>query len=126
MEKYTCEIINCTKGIEALTKKEIVRFKHLDNTNSIDANTNNGVTCTIDVDYAVILAIHNPRGKDNIDYKKMVIVDTNGVMWTTGSDGFMDTFLDIVADMEGEPFAIEALKKPCKNRSGEYLTCSLA
>ena len=124
--KYSCTVINCTKGMDNLTKKELVRFKHLDNANNIDAFTNNGDTVTIDVDYAVEVSIHNPRGKDNTDYNKLVIVDMLGVMWATGSKGFIDTFTDIAEDMEGEEYSIIAMKKPCKNRSGEYLTCTLA
>lgn len=124
--KYTCTVIYCTKGMDALTKKELVRFKHLDNANNIDSFTNNGDTVTINVDYAVELDIHNPKGKDNTDYNKLVIVDMNGDMWATGSKGFIDTFTDIAMDMEGEEYAIIAMKKPCKNRSGEYLTCTLA
>lgn len=124
MDKYTVEIVNCTRE-NALTNKEVVKFKHLEGGIALDKATDNGGTVVIIPDYAVELNIHNPKSKDSVDYTKYCIVDKNGDVYTTGSEGFWEKFIDIHCDMCEEEYSLMVFKKPCANRSGEYLTCSI-
>lgn len=75
-------------------------------------------------DYA-ILNVHN-ENSDNKDYKKYLIIDTEGAKYVTGSDTFFRSFLDIYNEMAGEPFSIKVYKKPSTNFKGKFfLSCSI-
>lgn len=124
-----------------LSGKEKVKMKDTTNALSLDTLTQprevkdeNGntvttepVTVVIVPDFYVVLQIHNEKSKDK-DYRKYIIVDTDGKKYITGSETFMRTFKDILSDMAGEEeeYAIEVYRMPSKNYKGrDFLTCSI-
>lgn len=121
MEGYSATIINASKEI---SKKEQVQLKDTGDCVQLDTVCNEPVL--IDVDFYVVLQIHNEKS-DTKDYDKLVIKDKNGTKYITGSQAFMSSFLDIMNEMEDydEEFQIKAYKLPSKNFSQPFLTCSV-
>lgn len=121
MEGYSAKIINASKEI---SKKEQVQLKDTGDCVQLDTVCNEPVL--IDVDFYVVLQIHN-ENSDTKDYDKLVIKDKNGTKYITGSHAFMTSFLDIMNEMEDcdEEFQIKAYKLPSKNFSQPFLTCSV-
>lgn len=74
------------------------------------------------------IAVHNENSKNDKDYTKYVIFDTDGRKYITGSNSFWDSFMDIWGDMNGEDeeWAIKVYKKKSNNYTGKcFLTCSI-
>lgn len=74
------------------------------------------------------IAVHNENSKNDKDYTKYVIFDTDGRKYITGSNSFWDSFMDIWGDMSGEDeeWAIKVYKKKSNNYAGKFfLTCSI-
>ena len=109
-----------------LSPKERVQIK--DTTDSIrldEATKENAII--IDVDFYAILDIHNEKSEDK-DYSTYVVVDKNGQRYTTGSNSFWNSFINICEEMKevSEPWSIKVYRIPSKNRAGkEFITCSL-
>lgn len=81
----------------------------------------------INPSFWVKVQVHN-ENSENVDYAVFVIVDKDGTKYRTGSENFMNTFMDILEDMEevDEDYSIKVYQLPSKNRSGQsFLTCSL-
>lgn len=120
---YTVEIINSSKQ---LTAKERVLVKDTTNALSLDEATKGG-SFIVDPDYTVLLNIHNEKA-ENKDYEKLVLVDKAGTKYTTSSNSFINTFFNILAEMNEseEAFQIEIYRRPSNNYKGkEFLTCSI-
>ena len=121
---YKVEIDTCTKE---LTAREQLRIKDLSNAKPIDKAIQGGATLTIKpVGYAVLL-VHN-ESSENKDYAVYVIIDEDGTFYSTGSDTFFNTFVDIFETMssESESYTIECYAAPSKKREGKYfITCRL-
>ena len=115
-----------------LTAREKVMFKDTQNAVSLldlakDAKANGAKAIVENIKGYVVLDIHNEKS-DDIDYKNYLIVDGNGDKYVTGSDSFMNSFLDIYKEMkdETEPWSIQLNLLPSKNyKDKEILTCSL-
>lgn len=122
MTGYNVSIRSASKE---LTAREKIRFKDTTASASLDEVVQVGSPLIITpVNYAV-LEIHNEKS-DNKDYVKYVIEDSDGNLYTTGSESFFTTFHDINADMEGEEYQLEIYKRPSKNYSGKYfITCTI-
>lgn len=75
-----------------------------------------------------IISIHNEKS-DNKDYEVYVIVDEGGNRFTTGSEAFWTTFLNIfnqMKDVTDEEWAIKVYHKDSKNYTGkQFITCSV-
>lgn len=115
-------------GVE-LTKKQIVAITTSDASIALDAYVEeNGEFIINDIAGYVVVNIHNEKANGDKDYTKYIILTNNGESYSTGSESFMDTFADIVTDMEGETesWGVKVLRKPSKNYSGKYfLTCAI-
>lgn len=63
----------------------------------------------------------------NEPYDKIIVIDTEGNKYTTGSKAFRDNFLKIwnVMSEEAEPYQIKVYKVKSRNRDGSFLTCSI-
>lgn len=115
-----------------LTAREKVMFKDTQNAISMvslarDAKENDAKAIIENVKGYVVLDVHNEKS-DDVDYKQYVIVDSNNDKYITGSESFMNAFMDIFNEMkeETEPWSIQLNLLPSKNYSGkEILTCSL-
>lgn len=105
-----------------LTKKERAMLKDLTDCTVLGTEAEaNGCDIIIHPAFYAIIAIHNDALSDP-DYEAYVIVDRDGTKYQTGSDSFITSFRDIMADMQGEDpetWAIKACLKPSKNRTGK-------
>jgi hypothetical protein len=115
-------------GVE-LTKKQIVAITTSDASTPLDAYVEeNGEFIINDIAGYVKVAIHNEKANGDKDYSKYIILTNSGESFSTGSESFMNTFADIISDMEGETeeWGVKVLRKPSKNYSGKYfLTCAI-
>ena len=111
-----------------LTHKERVQITDLTDCVKLDAATQEGPVL-IDLDYYAVLQIHNEKSTDK-DYETYVIVDKNGVRYSTGSESFFNNLVDIYEEMDDsdddEVWQIKAYRKPSKNHQGkDFITCSI-
>ena len=93
-----------------LTHKERVQITDLTDCVKLDAATQEGPVL-IDLDYYAVLQIHNEKSTDK-DYENYVIVDKNGVRYSTGSKSFFNNLVD---------FARHLRQKPRRNALGNLL-----
>lgn len=128
MTGYSVEIIESSKELtarEKISAKDFSNATALD-TELMDANANIVITPSA----YLILNVHNEHSKNDKDYKKYLIIDTDGNKFVTGSESFFTAFKDIFdamsKDAPGEEYSIEVYKKPSKNYQGKhFLTCSI-
>lgn len=128
---YNVEITECS--ISNLSSRDRLRMKDLSDAlllNDLVADAPDGLAIT-PVDYAV-LKVHNDKVKEgqSKDYTKYLIIDEDGQKYTTGSESFWNSFMDIWHEMNpketGEKFEIKVYEKPSKNFSGKgFITCSI-
>ena len=118
--------VSVREASKELSPKERVQIK--DTTDSIRLDeVIKEKAIIIDVDFYAILDIHNEKSEDK-DYSTYVVVDKNGQRYTTGSNSFWNSFINICEEMEevSEPWSIKVYRMPSKNRAGkEFITCSL-
>lgn len=105
-----------------LTKKEKAMLKDLTDCTVLGTEVEtSGCDIIIHPAFYAILSIHNDSLPEP-DYEAYVIVDRDGTKYQTGSDSFMTSFCDIIADMKDEDpetWAIKATLKPSKNKTGK-------
>lgn len=111
-----------------LTGRERIKIKDTADAISIDQATA-AEPVEITPDLYAMLDIHNEKSDDK-DYRQLVIIDTAGEKWFTGSPSFIESFMDIAEEMAaegtGEVYSIKAFRRPSKNYSGKtFLTCSI-
>ena len=125
-ENYNVSIKETSKELSA---KEKIRIKDLSNAINLDAATQEEDKLIIDVDYYVLLAIHNSKSEEHPDYDNIVVVDKGGNKFYTGSTSFMEALMDILdelADAGETDCQIEVYRKESKNYKGkEFITCSI-
>lgn len=110
-----------------LTGRERIMVKDTLNAIGIDEATQGGAV-EIAPEFYAVLAVHNEYAKGDKDYDQLVIVTGEGEKYYTGSQSFIEAFLSIASEMEGEPEAwkVSAYRVPSKNYSGkEFLSCSI-
>lgn len=125
MEGYNAKVTYISKDIPV---KEKIKLKDTSNAISLDTATAES-PLVIDPDYYAVVEVHNEKSEDK-DYKKYVIVDTDGNKFVTGSESFITAFREIADDMAneapGESYSIQIYRKPSTNYKGkEFITCSL-
>ncbi len=121
---YSAKILS-SHGVE-LTKKEQLALTIGDNSVALDAEAENGSFVITNIRGYVVLGIHNDKANGDKDYTKYIILTDNG-NYSTGSESFMNTFIDIFENMEDETdWGIEVIRKPSKNYNGKYfLSCTV-
>lgn len=126
MKDYEVHIKEASKE---LTAKEKIKLKDLSNSTNLDSLTKNEGNVIIDVDYYVILDIHNVKSKERPDYQNIVVVDKAGNKFNTGSESFIRSLMDILeelADAGETDCQIEVYRKESNNYKGkEFITCSI-
>ena len=118
--------INSTS--KELTARERVMLKDTRNAIKLDEAVSE-TPLVISPDYYAVLDVHNEKSKEDKDFQNYVVVDTDGNKYVTGSESFMNAFLEIFNEMQGEDeeYSIEVYRMPSKNYKGkEFLTCSIA
>lgn len=124
MNSYEVKITSCNKD---LTARERIKTKDTTNALALDEVVN-GDSVIISPEVWAELAIHNERNtnSDETDYNKYVVIDKDGTKYTTSSNSFWYSFIEIAKEMEGEDFEIEVYKVESKNYKGKYfINCSI-
>ena len=123
---YEATIKFSTKELAA---REKIKLKDLSNSQNLDALTQAEGKVIINVDYYVILSIHNEKSKERPDYDNIVVVDKDGNKYNTGSVSFIAALTDIIDELTdaGETdCTIEVYRKESKNYKGkDFITCSV-
>lgn len=132
---YSVSIKNASKQF---SKVERVSLKDTSLAIKIDDLTKNEKYVDIEVDAFVVLAVHNDKSSTP-DYEVIQLIDIEGTRYVTGSQSFINTFMNIAEEMlddsydendngfeAGCGFTIRVFRKPSKNYAGkDFLTCSL-
>lgn len=114
-----------------LSAKDRVKLKDTRNAIKLDEVVQPDKPLLITPDFYGILDVHNENAKDgdNKDFEQFVVVDKGGNKYVTGSNSFMDAFIDILDEMSeaDEDYEIEIYKLESKNYKGKsFITCSIA
>lgn len=126
MQGYKSEIVYSSTELSARDK---IKIKDLTNAIGLDEAVTDEVPLVIHPDIWCELAVHNESAKDK-DYKKYIVICSDGSKFSTGSESFWSAFKSIVDELsacgEDKDFDIEVYRRPSKNYSGKsFLTCSL-
>ena len=109
-----------------LTAKQRIALKDMTDAVKLDEATQ-VEPVMINVDMYAVLDIHNEKS-ENPDYENYIVVDKNGTKYSTGSESFWSSFMDIFTEMEGEDeeWALKVYRVPSKNYKGkDFITCSI-
>lgn len=126
--EYSVNIVECTKE---LSVKEKIMLKDFGNAVALDrATAESDSPIVVEVDYFARMEVHNEKSRQDKDYQKIVICDTAGNKYITGSDSLYNSLCDIYEELfsagENGPFTVEIYGKPSANYVGKtFLTCSL-
>lgn len=112
-----------------VSAKDKIKMKDISDAVKINEEITAGNSLVIDVDFYALLDVHNEKAKNGTDYSVILIFDKNGQKYTTGSNSFINAFLDIADAIEEdgiEEYAVKVYGRASKNYSGkEFITCSL-
>lgn len=128
-ERYTATIIESSRE---LSPREKLKFKdiklHQTLKVALDPQVVESGGLEIDVKGYAIVQINNPKSTKAKEYTYIVIEDKDGNTYFTGSNSFVDSFLEIYDVMKDEPeeFKIKVYGMPSKNYESGFLTCSIA
>ena len=117
-------IESCSKE---LTARERVALKHPENTVGINERLSREGEFSISPAWYASVRIEDPDAPEEEGARHSYLVaDTSGTIYSTGSESFMTSFLDIFTEMkdETEPYDIRVYKTRSKNGK-DYITCSL-
>lgn len=120
MEGYKVEVL---AGKRQLNNINIARYKNMISDTLLKDCVGNKIVVQ---DWTHIL-VNNEYAKDNKEYEKLIVVDNDGVSYSTSSKSFIDSFLEfatLVAE-ELEEFEIKILEKSSKNNQGKFLLCQI-
>lgn len=122
MNGYSATITEASKELSPLEK---VAFKDLGDTKPL-GELKPDDEIIIEPDVYLTLSIHNEKS-ENKDYPVFIIKDKKGTRYSTSSENFWNTFVDIMQEVKGiEGIKIKVFTKPSKNYKGKYfLTCAL-
>lgn len=123
-KEYTATI---TMSNKELTGIEKVKIKNLQDAKQLDDVLGDSDSLYIKPESYARISIHNEKSKQEKDYEKLVIIGDDGEKYVTGSDSFMRSFEEICDDMAGDdtPWAIKVFRRPSKNYSGTFITCTI-
>ena len=122
--------VTIKEAYKDLTPREKIRLKDTSDAISLDSYSKHcetaDETCIIEPAGYAVLDIHNEKASEP-DYEQFLIIDTEGNKYVTGSDSFYHSFKNIWDELkdEAEPWQIKIMRKPSKNFSGDFITCSL-
>lgn len=123
-KQYTATIISSNKELTGIEK---VKIKNLQDALQLDDVVADDGSLYVKPEVYAKIEVHNERSKNEKDYTKMVIIADDGTKYVSGSVSFIRSFEDIAEDMEGDdtPWAIKIFRRPSKNYSGTFITCTI-
>lgn len=115
------------KSLKEVTKKEMLQLKDLTDAVRLDqATQEHGSVMINNIQNVVKLFLVSDDPKNPQEYGKLVITDTEGNRFVTGSESFARRAWEIADDMAGEEFGLKVYRRPSKNYPGrEFLSCSV-
>lgn len=115
-----------TRSNTELTAKQRIQLKDTADAISLNEVTKDGAFILTPVVWAK-LHVSLETDATSKEYDQIVIVDADGQKYSTGSDSFIRSFIDICEEMEGEEeeWAVKVFRLPSKNYSGDFLTCTI-
>lgn len=124
---YETKILTSNKEF---TTREKIKILQMSDCVSLDTVIKSGDSVDVDVETFAIIDVHNDKAQ-NTDYKVCILIDREGSKYKTGSETFMDTMISLYTELKeanelDEGFTLKCFKKPSKNFSGEFITCTLA
>lgn len=126
MTGYEVKIVDSSMELSARDK---ISLKNFDNAIALDEAVNDeNPRLLIEFDNYAVAQVHNEKS-DNKDYKKYIIIAKDGTRYTTGSEPFFTSFMEIYEEMQddGEDFSVIVYKKESNNYKGKsFLTCTIA
>lgn len=123
MKEYTAKI---TETSRELTARERIYMKDTNDATSLNELENGTI---LNIDNFVILEVHNERAESDKDYTLLVLLTTDGNKYTTSSDSFITSLIEInneLSEDNQELDTIKLVKRSSKNFAGKFLTCTLA
>lgn len=134
MKGFSAKIVNCSK--EHLTRKEMLMYSDTTGTTLIDDMIDGDNGFVIKPDFWAEIEVNNENAKDgqSKNYTNFIVHDENtDTMYRTGSQSFIDAFLNIweimVTDCpedEKEDFEIKIFAMKSKNYNGkDFYTCAV-
>jgi len=117
---------NITMSNKELTAKQRIQLKDTSDAISLNEVTKEGAFILTPVVWAK-LHVSLETDATSKEYDQIVIVDADGQKYSTGSDSFIRSFIDICEEMkdEDEEWAVKVFRLPSKNYSGDFLTCTI-
>ena len=109
-----------------LTAKQRIAIKDTTDAVKLDHATAEEAVIIYPAAWAV-LSVHNEKSDDK-EYETYVIIDKEGVKYTTGSASFWSSFMGIYDEMknEEEEWGIKVYRMESKNYKGKtFITCSI-
>lgn len=122
---YRAEIIDSSRELTAIEK---VKFKDTSDCIKLDEVLNEVEQIKIEVDSYVVLKIHNDNSDDK-EYNTFIIIDKEGNKYSTGSNSFFNSFMDIMDELEDveDRWELKIYKVESKNYKGKFfISCSVA
>lgn len=134
MKGFSVKIVNCSK--EHLTRKEMLMYSDTTETTLIDDMIDGDNGFIIKPDFWAEIEVNNENAKEgkSKNYINFIVHDANtDTMYRTGSQSFIDAFLNIweimVTDCpedEKEDFEIKIFAMKSKNYDGkDFYTCAV-
>ena len=123
---YKSEIVETS--MKKMNKVELIAFKDVSDCIALEECVNNSETGEFimhPVDY-VKLHVHNDKSESK-EYDILVIIDSEGNKYKTGSEAFERSFRDIFDELKDEKgWALKVFGKDSKNYKGKkFLSCSV-
>lgn len=118
--------VTIVESSKELTKKESVMMKDTSDCVKLDEACEDGAIFVKPTAY-VILEIESDTADDAI-YRNIIIIDTDGTKYVTGSESFMNSATDLISDMQDceEEWSLKIYKLESKNYKGKkFITCSV-
>lgn len=122
---YNATIVESSRE---LTARDKIKMKDLSNAYRLDQCVGKDEPFIISPTAYAVLDIENDRSADK-QYRKYLIIDSDGNKYHTGSNSFWSAFMPIWDEMHDageDDFQIEIYERESKNYAGKsFLTCSL-
>jgi hypothetical protein len=131
MSDFNSTIVASSKE---LTTKEKFALSHESNAIALDKALidENSEPIIIDVAMWVQRKIHNDNARmSRPDYEDLILVDKNGLKYSSGSDTLIRNFKDCWEAIEqirkeGDEAMLQVFKKPSRNNVGKcFITCTI-
>ena len=128
--------VKIAQSSRELNKVQKIAMQDTSNCLSLDAQLEDANKAGHDLvispkDYVILdITTDKPVASGNENYKNMIIIDRNGTKYATGSNSFMESFINIYnimhEDEEDPVYDIVVVRKDSKNYRGKYfLSCNI-